>query len=56
MKKRYQVPTVTPLQLYAEGNVLQSSVVQQESVVRTKGQPVQEFDFSDDTSFQQDWE
>ena len=56
MKKPYQELSITPLQLFTTGAVLQGSVVQAEAAVRTTGQVVNDVPFDDDTSFQQDWE
>ena len=46
-----------PLGFVLEGNVLQqTSVVTEDSVVTTiNQQPVESYDFNDDSSFKQDW-
>ena len=56
MKKLYEKLSITPLQVYAGCSLLQGSVVQTGAAVRTTGQVVNEIDFENDPSFQQDWE
>ena len=57
MKKHYEKMCMTPLGVVFEGNLLQCSVVTNDSVVTTTGQEVQSYDFTDNTSdFNHTWE
>ena len=56
MKKLYKQISIIPLQVYAGSPILQGSIVQEDAVVVSKGQAVQNFDFNDSDTFQQDWE
>lgn len=56
MKKKYQELCITPLQFNCEGSLLQASIVTEEAMVTTTGQPTETFDFNDSSTFQQDWE
>lgn len=56
MKKYYEELSITPLQVYAGSPILQGSIVQEDAVVVSMGQPVQNYDFNDSDTFQQDWE
>ena len=56
MKKHYEKMCMTPLGFVLEGNLLQASIVTEESVVRTMGQQVETYDFSSGDEFNLDWE
>ena len=55
MKKHYEKMCMTPLGFVFEGNLLEASVVET-MVVESTGQEVMDYDFSQDTSFNTDWE
>ena len=56
MKKHYEKMCMTPLGFVFEGNLLQSSIVKEESVVKTMGQTVEDYDFSNGDEFNIEWE
>lgn len=55
MKKHYQKLCMTPLGFEFEGALLEGSVPIPASEVKTMGQTVEDYDFSDD-SFTSEWE
>ena len=57
MKKHYEKMCMTPLGTYFEGDLLLTSVVQEESyVVTTPGHQIEKETFNDSETFQLDWE
>lgn len=57
MKKRYDKLSMSPLEFVPERRLLlETSIVESNPMVTTTAQEVQPYDFSNDTSFQQDWE
>lgn len=57
MKKRYDKLSMSPLGFVPERRLLlETSIVESNPMVTTTAQEVQPYDFSNDTSFQQDWE
>ena len=47
---------MTPLGFVFEGNVLQNASVMKESTVTSMGQQTYEYDFTDDRTFNTEWE
>ena len=56
MKKHYVKMCMTPLGFSVEGNLLQASIVTEEAAVMTTGQKTVEYDFTNDNTFNTDWE
>ena len=55
MKKHYEKMCMTPLGFVSECNLLEGSVVSNMTLQST-GQEVKDYDFSQDTSFNTEWE
>jgi len=55
-RKAYVRPQVTPINIVLECPVMAGSVLDQNDMIKAASQEVEEVDFSNDTSFDLNWE